>query len=223
MSEPSILLKDVSVTFGETRIFTGVSLNLRRGEVAVIVGESGAGKSTLLRAIAGQGPFAGTIEVAGKHPRDIETDFRVVLVPQHAFLWDHLTALGNVALVRRIVHNEPRSVAKERALAFLAKQEVSDLADRYPFRLSGGEQQRVSLARGLAAEADIYLLDEVTAHLDPRRRELIARLLADLPKEGTTLLVATHDRRFAQQLSDRPLELMPDGLRPVNGEAKTPA
>jgi ABC-type polar amino acid transport system ATPase subunit len=137
-------------------------------------------------------------------------------VPQQAFLWDHLKALDNVALVRRLALGEPTATAKANALKLLVKLEVDDVANRYPFRLSGGEQQRVSLARGLAAEADIYLLDEVTAHLDPRRRERIASLLRDLAAEGKTLIIATHDRRFAFQMSGQPFELTGSGLRPTD-------
>jgi ABC-type polar amino acid transport system ATPase subunit len=220
MSEPAVILDNVAVSFGETSVFRDVSLTLQRGDVAVVVGESGVGKSTLLRAIAGQGPFTGTIKVAGKHPKEIETDFHVVLVPQQPFLWDHLTALGNVALVRRITHDETSAVARESALKFLEKLEVDEIATRYPFRLSGGEQQRVSLSRGLAAEADIYLFDEITANIDPRRREQIVRLLLDLAASGKTLVIATHDRRFAHQMSKQPLELTQNGLRPLNGDEK---
>ena len=220
MSNPFVLLERVAIQFGDTPVFRDVSLKLARGEVAVVVGESGVGKSTLLRAIAGQGPFAGRIEIEGKEPPKPDEDMatpRVVLVPQHAFLWDHLTAVGNVALVRRIVLREPSATAKNRALSFLEKLEVDAVAHRYPFRLSGGEQQRVSLARGLAAEADLYLLDEITAHLDPRRRESIAALLKGLAAQGRTLIVATHDRRFARQLSERPVQLTEHGLIPLDG------
>ena len=220
MNNPFVLLHGVAVQFGNTTVFRDVSLKLARGEVAVVVGESGVGKSTLLRAIAGQGPFSGRIEIEGKEPPGPDDDKAtrgVVLVPQHAFLWDHLTAADNVALVRRIVLREARATAKKHARSFLEKLEVDDVAHRYPFRLSGGEQQRVSLARGLAAEADLYLLDEITAHLDPRRRESIAILLKDLAAQGKTLIVATHDRRFARELSERPLQLTEHGLAPMSG------
>lgn len=214
-----MLLEAVAIQFGDTPVFSDVTLKLARGEIAVVVGESGVGKSTLLRAIAGQGPFTGRIEIDGKAPSKSDENrntSRVVLVPQHAFLWDHLTAADNVALVRRIVLREPSATAKKHAISFLKKLEVDEVAHRHPFRLSGGEQQRVSLARGLAAEADLYLLDEITAHLDPRRRESIAALLKGLAAQGRTLLVATHDRHFARQLTEQPVQLTERGLIPLD-------
>lgn len=224
MSDPYLVLDAVGVSFGGNSVFRDVSLTLAKGAIAVVVGDSGVGKSTLLRAIAGQGPYTGKIALGGRVPGNQsngESACRAVLVPQHAYLWDHLKALDNVALVRRLALKEPALTARTNALRLLAKLEVDDLANRYPFRLSGGEQQRVSLARGLAADAEVYLLDEVTAHLDPRRREQIANLLKDLAAEGKTLLIATHDRRFAFHLSSHPFELTEAGLRPLDGEDKS--
>ena len=223
MSDPYLVLEAVGVSFGENVVFGGVSLSLPKGGIAVVVGDSGVGKSTLLRAIADQGPYSGRIMVGGRvlgNQSNNEPRCRAVLVPQQAFLWDHLKALDNVALVRRLALGEAPATAKSSALKLLAKLEVDDVANRYPFRLSGGEQQRVSLARGMAADADVYLLDEVTAHIDPRRRERIASLLRDLAAAGKTLVIATHDRRFAFRLSQRPFELTEQGLRPLDGDEK---
>ncbi len=223
MSEPFMILDGVAIAFGKTLVFQDVSLTLSRGCVAVIAGDSGVGKSTLLRALAGQCQYTGTIRIDGQNVgcRLKEAQHcRIVLVPQRAFLWDHLTAGENVALVRRLVHGDARTCAKDASLRILKALEVDDVANRYPFRLSGGEQQRVSLARGLAADADIYLLDEVTAYLDPRRREQIGLLFRRLAKDGKTLVIATHDRQFALQMSDHPLELTQNGLRPLERAEK---
>lgn len=196
-------------------LFSNVDLKIVAGQIVTIIGESGVGKTTLLRAIAGLLPFAGDILIDG---RSVKCDGSntstgpVVLVTQQPNLWDHLTALDNVALVRRLLHAESKKLARARSLNLLRTLEVHTTAYRYPHSLSGGEQQRIGLARGLATEKPILLLDEVTSNIDVNRRDIIARALLSLAEQGRSIIFVTHDLRTAHLITPRPLELTPDGL-----------
>lgn len=201
--------------FNGNKIFSNVSLNVIAGQIVTIVGDSGVGKSTMLRAIAGLSPFDGQILVDGHVVKSngINTSTGpVVLVTQQPNLWDHLTALDNIALVRLLLHNEHQKVARSKSLEILRELEVHTIADRYPHSLSGGEQQRVSLARGFATEKPILLLDEVTSNIDHNRRSIVAKALLALAEKGRSILFVTHDLNTAKLVTDSPLELTSDGL-----------
>ncbi len=201
-------------------MFEDVNLNLERGHVVAIVGESGVGKTSLLRAIAGLGPFLGRIEVDGQslvNGKHSAENSGAVLVTQQANLWDHLRVIDNVALVRFLRFGESRRIGRRRALEFLSKLEIDELASRYPFRLSGGEQQRVSLARGLAAEATLLLLDEVTSNIDAERRQLVIEAIRIYVQARRGAILATHDLATANALGNQMLELNRFGLAPLQG------
>lgn len=207
-------LEEVSIEIAGRILFRPVSFSLSAGELLVVTGESGVGKSTLLKAIMGDVPFSGSVAVGGVRrngaspPRPRE----VAYLPQHAHLWEHLTVIENLLLVRRTLLREARSSAKRICLDFLDVLEVDELENRYPFRLSGGEQQRVSIARALAADATVYLLDEPSTHLDHKRIHLVVEAIDRLRADGKAVVVATHDKSLVDALGQGgPLLLVPSG------------
>ncbi len=215
MPDPLVKLEGVSKAFGDRELFKNVDLEVSMGEIVTIVGPSGVGKTTLLRAIAGMTDVEGQVTIGGQpaqHNGVTNGNHRLCLVTQHANLWDHLSALDNVALVRRLLHDEPRRTARRAAMRYMEALEVGGVARQYPHSLSGGEQQRVSLARGFAAETPLLLLDEVSSNVDFRRRRMIADALLDIAKSGRSIVLVTHDLETAQLLRGRTLRLTPDGL-----------
>ena len=198
---------------GGTPVLRGVDLEVPAGRRAVLVGPSGAGKTTLLRAIAGLEPLReGTIELGGRRLDATVPSHRrrVAVVFQEPRLLGHLRVDDNVALALRaagVGRRERRRRAGER----LAEVGLAGVADRPVRGLSGGEQQRVSLARALCAEPDLLLLDEPLAAVDPNRREALRRLIVGVQRHrGLTTLVITHDRAEAAELADT-LALMLEG------------
>lgn len=210
-----LIVQETEKRFGEQILFSNVSFNVRQGEIVSVIGESGVGKTTLLRMIAGLTPFAGHISIAGERvggqasPKD---NHRLVLVTQHANLWDHLCARDNVALVRRVLRGESKKAARRKADQYLASLQVEGVGNRFPASLSGGEQQRVSLARGLAAETPLLLLDEITSNIDPVRRQVVADTMSDLAAAGRCIVFVTHDLSTAQLVGGRIFELTARGV-----------
>ena len=197
--------------FGAAEVLGGVDLTVAQGEVAAIIGPSGSGKSTLLRCIAGLETFdAGRLAVAGHEvlsgrPRPAALTGAVGFVFQAFNLFPHLTALDNVALAPIHTGRARPEAARERARALLAKVGLGGRADAYPAQLSGGERQRCAIARALAMDPQVILFDEPTSALDP---ELVAEVLAtiaDLAREGRTLVIVTHQTAFAQEVAGRTL------------------
>lgn len=209
-----------------SRVLDGVSLSVRRGEFAVLLGESGSGKTTLLRALAGLVPFdAGRVDVdgvrleAGRLPAgETERALRrkVGLVYQGANLFEHLDVTENLVLAPVHVLGLPRREAEERALGLLGILGIAPRARALPAELSGGEAQRAAIARALAMEPPLLLMDEPTAALDPARRRELGELLRGLNGRGTTLVVATHDLEFARGCAARALSLSAGRLAPVD-------
>jgi ABC-type Fe3+/spermidine/putrescine transport system ATPase subunit len=207
--EPVLELDNLTVAYGSVTAVDRVSLVVRAGEVVALLGPSGSGKSTLLNAVAGfLAPDAGTIRlrsrVVAEPSRAEPPELRDVgVVFQNYALWPHLSAVDTVAYPLRR-RGQPRAAARDEARRILSMLHIGQLADRRPAELSGGEQQRVGLARALARHASLYLFDEPTAHLDTHVRgvfldELIARRSA----AGVAALYATHDAEEALGLADR--------------------
>jgi ABC-type sugar transport system ATPase subunit len=207
---PNVLeLRNLSITYGSTRVLDSLNLTVRGGEVIALLGPSGSGKSTLLNAVAGFRPInSGEILLAGRNvaaPGHTEPPERrdIAFVFQDYGLWPHLTAIDTVAypLRRRGVRPGP---ARDQARGILERLGIGPLADRRPAQLSGGEQQRVGLARAMAREAALYLFDEPTAHLDAQVRDVfLAELAARRRESGTAAIYATHDAAEALGLADR--------------------
>jgi len=185
-----------------------VSLQIRKGDIKLIFGPSGSGKSTFLRCLAMLDiPDKGEIylgdECLTKSGVDLnKARARIGFVFQHIYLFRHLTALGNVELALRQVLKLPKEEARKRALAALTEVKVTDCAYRFPAQMSGGQAQRVGIARALARNPDIILLDEPTSALDPELTGEVIDTLRDLAKEGTTMLIVSHEMPFARDVAE---------------------
>jgi polar amino acid transport system permease protein len=226
--QPFVICRNIQKSYGDREILRGIDLSVHRGEVVVLMGPSGSGKSTLLRLVNHLEPLDwGEITVGGKYvgyqaqiggglkpTRNIakaRADARIGMVFQHFNLFDHLTALENI--VEAPIHVYGEATGKMRALAInlLGMVGLSNHADHLPHRLSGGQQQRVAMARALAISPRLMLFDEPTSALDP---ELVGEVLAvirRLAEAGMTMIVVTHEVRFAREVADRVI-FMDDGL-----------
>ncbi len=186
-----------------------ISLEISKGEVVVICGPSGAGKSTLLRAINKlESIDEGEIIVDGMKLSAHKTNLTALradigMVFQHFNLFPHLTAIENIMLAPRKVRGLTKKDAKGRAMQLLTKVELTHKADAYPVQMSGGEQQRVAIARSLAMEPKIMLFDEPTSALDPELINEVLEVMVRLAKEGMTMIVVTHELGFALNVADR--------------------
>lgn len=193
-----------------------VDLEISKGEVVVICGPSGAGKSTLLRAINKLEPIdSGEIVVDGMSLSDSKTNLTALraeigMVFQHFNLFPHKTAIKNIMLAPQKVRGLNRKNAKEKALQLLEKVGLTHRADAYPVQMSGGEQQRVAIARSLAMEPKIMLFDEPTSALDPELINEVLDVMVTLAGEGMTMVVVTHELGFAQKVANR-VVFMDDG------------
>lgn len=185
-----------------------VSLQVKEGEIKLIFGPSGSGKSTLLRCLAMlTTPTKGDVFLRGECLTKPGVDLnraraRIGFVFQHIWLFNHLTALGNVELALRHVLKMPKEEARKRAMEALAEVKMEKWANYYPAQLSGGQQQRVGIARALARNPDIILLDEPTSALDPELTGEVIDTLRDLAKKGTTMLIVSHEMPFAREVAD---------------------
>lgn len=214
-TSPIVVVDQVSKTFrsargrSEHRALDNVSLAIEPGQVLVIIGPSGSGKSTLLRTLNALESFdTGRIVVDGVSLSDKKTDLNrlraeIGMVFQHFNLFQHKTALDNVALPQMVVRRRSREEAVARARDLLAKVGISDRANHYPSQLSGGQQQRVAIARALAMDPKIMLFDEATSALDPEMVGGILDLMRKLAAEGMTMAVVTHEMGFAREVADR--------------------
>jgi len=198
--------------YGTTvRAVDGVSTEVERGEVVVVIGPSGSGKSTFLRCINGLEVFSeGHIIIDGVDLADKKTNINKVrmevgMVFQQFNLFPHKTVLQNLTLAQRRVRKRSKKVAEEKARALLDKVGIPEKADEYPSRLSGGQQQRVAIARALAMEPKVMLFDEPTSALDPEMVGEVLDVMKQLAREGMTMVVVTHEMGFAREVADRVL------------------
>lgn len=198
--------------FEDRVVLGGIDLRIGQGETLAILGPSGSGKSTLLRCMNALTPFdAGEVRVGdivlrpGKVSRDLATQVRrqLGMVFQEFALFPHLRAIDNVALGPRLVLGLSQHQARERALQLLRRVGLEYRAKAFPAQLSGGEKQRVAIARALAMEPKGLLCDEITSALDPELKWEVLEVLADLKREGLTLIVVTHEVGFARRVADR--------------------
>ncbi|ABE30539.1 ABC transporter family protein [Paraburkholderia xenovorans LB400] len=207
---PLIELVDVHKAFNGTDVLKGVSMTIRKGETACIIGPSGSGKSTLLRCLNGLIPIdAGTIRVGSfavetlKRDRDlVPLRHQVSMVFQQYNLFPHRTVLQNIMMAPLQVLRQPHDEVKQRALDLLARVRLTGKEDAYPAQLSGGQQQRVAIARALAMQPAIILFDEVTAALDPEMVSEVLAVIRDLSRDGMTCVLVTHEMRFAEEIAD---------------------
>lgn len=209
----TLTLRDVELQRGGRTIVSHLTLDARPGDLIALRGPSGSGKTTILRAIMGLDRLAGgTIEVGtarleAASPPDRAMLYRlrrsVGLVFQSHCLFEHMSAMKNVCLAPMHVHGVPYHAAEQTARELLAQLGVESRAEAWPRELSGGEAQRVAIARALAVNPPVLLMDEPMASLDPTRRAELGALLQRLTVSGRTLLVTTHDERFAEDFATR--------------------
>jgi len=204
-----IVVKDLYKYFpGGIHAVDGVSLNVGRGKVIVVIGPSGSGKSTLLRCMNFlEVPSSGEVWIDGElmHPRSRNLNAiraEIGMVFQLFYLFPHLTTLENVTLAQRRVRKRPKEEAIEVAMAQLKRVGIPEKADAYPAQLSGGQQQRVAIARSLAMNPKIMLFDEPTSALDPEMIKEVLDVMLDLAQEGMTMVVVTHEMGFARAAAD---------------------
>ncbi|RWL19765.1 MAG: amino acid ABC transporter ATP-binding protein [Mesorhizobium sp.] len=204
-----IAITEVKKRFGDNEVLKGISIDIAPGEVVAIIGKSGSGKSTLLRCINGLETIdEGSIVVAGAQflPDEVHLKalrLKVGMIFQQFNLFPHLTAGGNVMLSQMVVKMTPKKDAEAVARKMLDRVGLAHKFDALPDELSGGQQQRVAIARALAMQPIALLCDEITSALDP---ELVAEVLGvvrELAAEGMTLVMVTHEMRFARDVCSR--------------------
>jgi polar amino acid transport system ATP-binding protein len=205
--------RDLRKAFGDREVLRGVSLDLDAHEVVAVIGASGSGKSTLLRCLNLLEPIDdGQILLDGEDISDPRVDANRVrarfgAVFQSYNLFPHLSVLDNVSLASRVVHRVPRREAEDRAMGLLTRVGLADKAKDHPDRLSGGQQQRAAIARAIATDPEVLLLDEITSALDPLLVGEVLELVRQLAVDGATILMATHEMAFARDVAHRVLFL----------------
>jgi polar amino acid transport system ATP-binding protein len=208
MSEAILRADAVHKTYGDVEVLRGVSFEVGRGEVKVIIGPSGSGKSTLLRCLALlEEPDAGEVSLEGRRPGRGE----VGMVFQRFNLFQNMTALGNVMVGLTEVRKLPKRQAREQATEFLSRVGLRDKADQYPDELSGGQQQRVAIARALVMRPKAMLFDEPTSALDVELVREVLDVMENLARDGMTMVVVSHELRFAHHVASSIL-MMDDGI-----------
>ncbi len=211
--------QEVHKYFHNNEVLRGISMQIKKGEVVVIIGPSGSGKTTFLRCINHlekinkgriliEGELMGYRETDGRIVEDSEKNIarmrsEIGMVFQRFNLFPHMTALENVMEAPIQVKHTPRAEAERNAHALLAKVGLADKADAYPARLSGGQQQRVAIARALAMDPKLMLFDEATSALDPELVGEVLKVMRQLAEEGMTMMVVTHEMSFARDVADR--------------------
>ena len=209
-------VKNLHKYFGSLEVLKGIDCHIDKGECVCVIGPSGSGKSTFLRCLnLLETPTKGDIVIDDMHltEKDFDVDAmrkRVGMVFQHFNLFPHLTILENVTLapIRHKMMTEEQ--AKEKAMELLNRVGVGDKADNYPAQLSGGQKQRVAIARSLALSPEVMLFDEPTSALDPQMVDEVLEVIQDLATTGITMVIVTHEMRFARNISDQ-IIFMKDG------------
>ena len=217
MTETLIKIENLHKSFGKNEVLKGINLEIKRGEVVVIIGPSGSGKSTLLRSMnlleeATQGKviFEG-VDITDKKNDLFAMREKMGMVFQQFNLFPNMTVMENITLSPIKTKGESKEVAEKRAQELLEKVGLPDKATAYPQSLSGGQQQRIAIARGLAMEPDVLLFDEPTSALDPEMVGEVLAVMQELAKSGMTMVIVTHEMGFAREVADRVI-FMADGV-----------
>lgn len=206
-----IEVKDLYKNFGRLEVLKGINARIEKGEVVVVIGPSGSGKSTFLRCLnLLEKPTRGEIKIEGKSLLDPSTDINKVrqdvgMVFQHFNLFPHKTVVENITLAPIKVKGISPKDARERAMELLERVGLADKAECFPASLSGGQKQRVAIARALAMNPKVMLFDEPTSALDPEMIKEVLDVMKDLASDGMTMVVVTHEMRFAREVGDRVL------------------
>lgn len=223
---PLVSVSALHKYYGDNHVLKGVDLRIEEGEVVAIIGRSGSGKSTLLRTLNGlESINDGVIEVDGEYLDAARADLRslrqkVGMIFQQFNLFPHLSVGENVMLAPQLVKKTPKVEARELARKMLERVGLEAKFDAYPDQLSGGQQQRVAIARALAMSPKVLLCDEITSALDPELVSEVLSVVRGLAKEGMTLVMVTHEMRFAREVGDK-LVFMHQGKVHEVGDPKT--
>lgn len=202
-------MKDVVKSFGAMRVLNGITLEIEKGEMVCLIGASGSGKSTLLRCMNLLEPIddglifmdGADISVPGLDPEPVRR--RIGMVFQSFNLFPHLSAVENVMLAPRRVYGKSRQKLLPEVTALFERFGLADRMGHYPDQLSGGQQQRVAIVRALAMRPEVMLFDEITSALDPELVGEVLDVLRQLRSEGMTMVLATHEMKFAAELADK--------------------
>lgn len=204
-----IEVQDLQKAFGDNLVLSGITTEIKRGEVVVIIGPSGSGKSTFLRSLnLLELPTKGTVLFEGVNITDPKTDIdlhrqKMGMVFQHFNLFPHKTILENITLAPVVLKKMTKEEANQKALELLERVGLADKADSYPSQLSGGQKQRIAIIRSLAMDPDVMLFDEPTSALDPEMVGEVLELMKQLAREGMTMVVVTHEMGFAKEVGSR--------------------
>ena len=204
-----IQIKNIKKKFGKNEVLKGIDLDIKKGEIVVILGPSGSGKSTLLRCInLLENPNKGEIIFNNENILDKKIDINKVrqnigMVFQNFNLFPNMTVLENITLAPIKVKNIKKEDAIEDALYLLDRVGLVDKQNEYPQNLSGGQKQRIAIARALAMKPDVMLFDESTSALDPEMVKEVLDVMTELAKEGMTMVVVTHEIGFAKEIATK--------------------
>ena len=210
-NEILIQVRDLQKHFGSGSIHAldGVSADIHRGEVVVVIGPSGSGKSTFLRCLnLLERPSSGSITFGGVDITDPRVNIdvhrqKMGMVFQHFNLFPHMTILENMTLAPVKLLRKSREEAEAKARALLERVGLGDRADAYPSQLSGGQKQRIAIVRALCMEPEVMLFDEPTSALDPEMVGEVLEVMKDLARDGMTMVVVTHEMGFAREVGSR--------------------
>ena len=210
-SEKLIQVKDLQKHFkgGEIKALDGVTTDIHRGEVVVVIGPSGSGKSTFLRCLnLLELPTGGTITFEGTDITDPHCNInlhrqKMGMVFQHFNLFPHMTLLKNMTIAPMKLLKKSQADAEKKAMELLERVGLADRANAYPSQLSGGQKQRIAIVRALCMEPDVMLFDEPTSALDPEMVGEVLDVMKQLAREGMTMVVVTHEMGFAREVGDR--------------------
>ncbi len=213
MAEHLLTVRGLTKRFGSNTVLKDISFQVERGEVIVVIGPSGCGKSTLLRCINALEPIEGgevllendVVNPGGKNL--IELRQKIGMVFQSYDLFPHLTVLKNITLAPMKAQKRKKAEVEAEAMALLERVGLKDKAQSYPRELSGGQKQRVAIVRALCVHPELLLFDEVTAALDPEMVREVLDVMLNLAATGKTMIIVTHEMRFARAIADRVLFL----------------
>ena len=210
MADIQLSIKDLHKSFGELEILRGIDLDVKKGEVVVLLGPSGCGKSTLLRCINGlETIHHGSIaldgeEISGKSSAEMSKyRQKIGMVFQSYDLFPHKTILDNITMAPQKVQKRSKADAEKEARELLRRVGLGDKENAYPRMLSGGQKQRVAIVRALEMHPEMMLFDEVTAALDPEMVREVLNVMLELAEQGLTMLIVTHEMAFARAIADR--------------------
>ena len=207
--QTKVVVKNLKKSFGKLEVLKDIDMEIKEGEVVVLLGPSGSGKSTFLRCLNRlEDITAGEVIVDGIHVDDKKTDINklrenIGMVFQHFNLFPHMTVLENIMLAPVELKKMTKEEAREKGMALLKRVGLDAKADVYPPQLSGGQKQRVAIARALAMNPDIMLFDEPTSALDPEMVGEVLAVIKELAADGMTMVVVTHEIGFAREVASR--------------------